>query len=330
VKLNNVQLAQVHQVLLRNFDRDELRMLLRLQLDEDLDAIAGDDDLTTVVFNLVTWANRTDRVDDLVAGAVAANPTSADVGALATDYARWMQNPAPPASLPTLPAQEILGVEQPRRSRSWLVGLVAVAVAAVLALLLLRPFISPSPIEPAPVDPTLPALESPLAEIPLPQPSPPTPPPTSPPTATVATDVPASVEPSPTPGATDRPQPPRAPALTGSRDYTLFTEDSRLLTVRSGKAIPLEMRDLWSAPPGTPADCARAYVLVSWQVRDPYPGGSDLQVRRLIPRGSGQTEEVATGSRGRATFSYCDSVVLRNLDILDYRLEWRFVSALQN
>jgi hypothetical protein len=100
--------------------------------------------------------------------------------------------------------------------------------------------------------------------------------------------------------------------------------------VRSGKAVPLEMRELWTAPEGTPADCATAFVLVSWQVRNPYPGGEELEIRRVIPRGGGRTEVLATGARGREDLSYCDSIELRNLGLVDYRLEWRFVSAVEN
>jgi hypothetical protein len=152
---------------------------------------------------------------------------------------------------------------------------------------------------------------------------------TSVPTLTPLPAATATADQAPTATATPL-QPPRAPALSPSRQYTTFTEDSRLLTVRSGKSIPLDMRDLWSAPQGTPPTCADAFVLVSWQVRQPYPGGQDLEIRRVIPRGGGQTEPLADGPRGRADLSYCDSIILKNLDIVDYRLEWRFVSAIEN
>ena len=95
MKLNKGQLNQVHQTLLRAFDRDSLRIMLRLQLNESLDAVTGDDDLTTVVFDLITWAERTNRLGDLVNGALAANPNNPELQQLAADYARW-QAAAPP------------------------------------------------------------------------------------------------------------------------------------------------------------------------------------------------------------------------------------------
>jgi hypothetical protein len=349
VNLDKSQLGRVHEVLLRSFDRDELRIMLRLQLGEDLDTVAGDDDFRTVVFNLVTWAERTNRMGDLVAGALAANPTNGDLQQLAADFARWQQSAAAPDSALPLP------VEKQGRSLMVALGLGGVAVAALLVFLLLRPLIwGPAPVEPTPIAPTpsepaLPTVDSPLAEAshlpvtPLPTAAPPQD--TSPqetPTIGLTEPVPAPTpsatatpDSTATPGATATPnatatqvQPPRAPALTGARKYTIFDEDNQLITIGSGKAVPLDMRDLWSAPAGTPATCAESFVLVSWQVRQPYPGGEELEVRRVIPRGGGQTELLRTGARGRVDLGYCDSVILRNPDLVDYRLEWRFVSAI--
>jgi hypothetical protein len=112
--------------------------------------------------------------------------------------------------------------------------------------------------------------------------------------------------------------------------YNSFNEESRILTVESGGSLDLDMRELWSAPEGTPVSCANGVIVASWQVRQPYPGGDDLEIRRVIPQGGGATESATTGARGRITASYCGELILRNLDVVDYRIEWRYVSAIQN
>jgi hypothetical protein len=301
VNLDANQLGQVHRALLQSFDRDELRMMLRLQLDEDLDAVAGDDELKKVVFNLITWAERSGRLDDLIAGALAANPQSEELQRLTADFARWQAiqpafQPAPAplmdnATTPPVPAQ-LAGSS--RRNVALLVA--GIALLAVLGFLLWRLVSPPAPIDPVPIDPTLPA----------------------------------EVLPTETPTDAQQPQPPRAPTLKVDGGYTSFSEESRIFTVESGGSLDLDMRDLWSAPEGTPVSCANGVIVASWQVRQPYPGGDDLEIRRVIPQGGGESESVITGARGRITASYCGTLILRNLDIADYRVEWRYVSAVQN
>ena len=44
-------------------------MLVRLELDENLEEIAGGENQSVVVFNLVTWAERSGRIDELIAAA---------------------------------------------------------------------------------------------------------------------------------------------------------------------------------------------------------------------------------------------------------------------
>ena len=55
--LSGSQLKQLQEALLSAFStHDELRMMVRLELDANLDAVAGGDNLRVVVFKLVTWA----------------------------------------------------------------------------------------------------------------------------------------------------------------------------------------------------------------------------------------------------------------------------------
>jgi len=54
-------------------DADELRMMVRIELDENLDAIAGGSNLRILIFNLVTWAERAGQVAALLDGAARHN-----------------------------------------------------------------------------------------------------------------------------------------------------------------------------------------------------------------------------------------------------------------
>jgi hypothetical protein len=125
-----------------------------------------------------------------------------------------------------------------------------------------------------------------------------------------------------------QPQSQRAPPLRIGDQFTAFEEQSRTFTIESGQSLIATMSEYWSAPQGTPVDCASGVLVVSWQVRSPYPGGDDLQIRRVLPRGGGQTELLARGARGNATAGYCDKLILYNTGQEDYRVEWRFASAI--
>lgn len=146
MRLDKVQFQQTKEAILRAFGRDDLRKMLRLQLDEDLDRVAGDDDLDTVVFDLITWAEQNGRLGDLIAGALAAKPNNTALQQLAADYARWQQavlnaEPAPPTPVPTPPTPA------PSRSsaQGWLLGLVGIVVVVVLAIVMVTNGVIPWP-----------------------------------------------------------------------------------------------------------------------------------------------------------------------------------------
>jgi hypothetical protein len=81
VKLTGAQYRDFQNALLSAFDGNELRQMVRIELDENLDAIAGGNDLRTVVFNLIDWARRTGRLGALMGAALNANPTSPELRA---------------------------------------------------------------------------------------------------------------------------------------------------------------------------------------------------------------------------------------------------------
>ncbi len=76
------------------FKRDDLVQMVRHELNEDLDEIAGNDKLRTVVFNLIEWAEKSDRLGELINGAVAENPTNAELQMLATAFGERQTPPA--------------------------------------------------------------------------------------------------------------------------------------------------------------------------------------------------------------------------------------------
>ena len=51
------------------FTLEELRGMVRTAMNQNLDAVAGGSNLRAVVFNLVEWAQRTGRLDELIDGA---------------------------------------------------------------------------------------------------------------------------------------------------------------------------------------------------------------------------------------------------------------------
>lgn len=74
-KLSGKHYQEFQDALLGAFpDHDKLEQMVRYQLDENLSSVAGNGALTTVIFNLIKWAESSGRLDDLVQGARTANP----------------------------------------------------------------------------------------------------------------------------------------------------------------------------------------------------------------------------------------------------------------
>lgn len=70
MKLTGLRVQQICDALSDAYPtRDALRMLLRLELDENLEEVAGGENQSVAVFNLVTWAERSGRIDELIAAA---------------------------------------------------------------------------------------------------------------------------------------------------------------------------------------------------------------------------------------------------------------------
>ena len=105
--LTQQQITLCRQALVDAFaSRDELAMMLRVQLDEDLDAVAQGDNRTLLAFKLITWAERKGKVRALVNAIIAEQPDNPTVRVLAGASESWvLDNEAAPA--PPVPAAAV-------------------------------------------------------------------------------------------------------------------------------------------------------------------------------------------------------------------------------
>ncbi|MFN8469742.1 MAG: effector-associated domain EAD1-containing protein [Caldilineaceae bacterium] len=62
-----------------------LSQMVRKELNENLEEITTADDLRTIVFSLIAWAEQTSRIEDLVRGAFRANPSNLALQQLVSD-----------------------------------------------------------------------------------------------------------------------------------------------------------------------------------------------------------------------------------------------------
>jgi hypothetical protein len=74
---------ELHQALVDAFNEAELRRLVRFRLKENLDQITTNADFTERTFELIEWAMRQARVEELFHSALALNPKNAKLLALA-------------------------------------------------------------------------------------------------------------------------------------------------------------------------------------------------------------------------------------------------------
>jgi hypothetical protein len=81
--LTGAQFGEFQRVLTQAFAPQELAVLVRIHLGEDLAAIALGKNHADTVFELVRWAERQGRLADLLAGALAENPGNPQLRAFA-------------------------------------------------------------------------------------------------------------------------------------------------------------------------------------------------------------------------------------------------------
>ncbi len=84
-QLTGAQIQALWQALLDGYTESTLAQLVRFQLNERLDTIAGGDNFADRVYHLIDWAERTGRIEELVASAQAGNPGNSQLRQVALD-----------------------------------------------------------------------------------------------------------------------------------------------------------------------------------------------------------------------------------------------------
>ena len=98
MKLSSQQLGQLQNALLSAYPTiDDLRMMVRLELDIPLDEVATGENLRVIVFKLLTWAESNGRIRELIDGAHRQNPGSPEIQKLHQDMFDWsaLSDPLP-------------------------------------------------------------------------------------------------------------------------------------------------------------------------------------------------------------------------------------------
>ena len=97
MKLTGQNVQQICDALLDAYPtRDLLRMMVRVELDRNLEEIAGGENQNVVIFNLVSWAERDGRIDELIERAHLRTPGNAPLRGLAAEWRAQASPGAPP------------------------------------------------------------------------------------------------------------------------------------------------------------------------------------------------------------------------------------------
>ncbi|MCC6456082.1 MAG: trypsin-like peptidase domain-containing protein [Caldilineaceae bacterium] len=134
MKLPGKLFRQLQDALVSAFPtRQALAPVVRTELDENLDAIAGADTYIEVVFNLIVWAEARDAVETLVTKARAANQTNAELKRFESQLILWRtenrteeEGPFVPLTSPppgTLRSKNALNLVQPEQVLNWSLGM---------------------------------------------------------------------------------------------------------------------------------------------------------------------------------------------------------------
>lgn len=119
--LTGPELEQVATALNKAFTRTELRRVLRVGLDEDFDSLVAEAAYKDQVFELVVWAERQEKIADLVACAHAQNPKNRRLAAVYAIYCGSQPEQTPSIPTPVVPEQPL--PSQPLSTESYPVPL---------------------------------------------------------------------------------------------------------------------------------------------------------------------------------------------------------------
>lgn len=100
MKLTGAQVEQLHDAMLAAYTPDSLRMMVRIKLDVSLHDIVADAPLSTMVFDLIEWAEKNHQTVQLLQAASAACPDNVQLQATVSDILATTAPPKPVAVTP--------------------------------------------------------------------------------------------------------------------------------------------------------------------------------------------------------------------------------------
>jgi hypothetical protein len=120
---------------------------------------------------------------------------------------------------------------------------------------------------------------------------------------------------------------PHAPKIEINQRYTVWEEQLMQFSLEPGESKVIKGGDLYARVATYPeSSCAGpGFVPYTWQIRNPYPGGGDLEIRTVLM--GGMTERVGLGSMGSGTMSVCDEHTFKNNGVERIYVELRYASA---
>ena len=86
MSLSGSQVKLLQDALISAFDEQSLTQMVRVCLDQSLAAVAGGSNLSEIVFNLIIWAERFGRTNDLITGAATQNPCNPQLSIFIAQY----------------------------------------------------------------------------------------------------------------------------------------------------------------------------------------------------------------------------------------------------
>lgn len=120
---------------------------------------------------------------------------------------------------------------------------------------------------------------------------------------------------------------PHAPSIEINQRYTVWGEQMMQFYLEPGESKTIKGMELYAhvATYPVPSCAGPGFVPYTWRIRQPYPQGGDLEIRRVLMGGS--TEQVGVGSVGRANMGYCGEHTFQNNGIEKIYVELRYASA---
>jgi hypothetical protein len=120
---------------------------------------------------------------------------------------------------------------------------------------------------------------------------------------------------------------PHAPAIELNQIYTIWGEGTTEFSLQPGETETLRGLDLYADQAGFPLpSCAGpGFVAYTWQIRDPYPEGGELEIRSVLMGGA--TERVALGAVGAVTMGACEEHTFANNGTVPLLVEVRYATA---